>query len=236
MRNIRKLTERAKSTGTTLAGWLNDAKIAAPVRERVESIARDLAALVVSAYVQDWGKPSEFRYFSQEVYLRVADALETYKFVPYVYANPIKGKTTEFSVQLVPKIWISSEEMTRERRMGRVMEKPDLALVMRGPEGWQEAWMALYLANIVSAGEMDRMRQCSCGKWFFALDIRKRTCSDSCHQREWKEAHYAAMTDEEKLKEKEKEKKQNSKHQAAYRERTFGLPKKAKSGGNHAKS
>jgi hypothetical protein len=128
-----------------------------------------------------------FRDFDEVAYYDAADALRKYRFRPYIYANPIGGNVGAFSVQMVPEMWNSRGATAEEvNGCGRIVEWPTLAVKKSGPPEEQEVWMVLLLIDVSGAGEVGRLRECQCGKWFYAADLKKLHCSEACCKRKYK--------------------------------------------------
>lgn len=212
MVNIRQLTKSAREDGNALADWLNDKTVPAPARIRVAAIARDLATLSANAkrvfmrvptrqslaMVLASGIPRDtlitdervramfewetrdagVRDFDGAAYLRAAKALRGYKFCPYINLVRRARNIHAFPAQLVPDGW-SQIPTVGNAEFGNW---PTSADKKRGPAKEQEAWMVLLIMGLSSAGAMARLRECECGRWFFASRPEKRHCSEICRK------------------------------------------------------
>ena len=212
MVNGRQFTKRAVHDGNALADWLNDKNVPALARDRVAAITRDLATLSTSAKrvlmrvptrqslaavvasgiprdtpitddrvramleweVQDAGE----RWFDYAAYMRVSEALRRYVFRPYINLARRAHNIQAFPAQLVPSGW-SQGPTVRDVESGIW---PTLADKKRGSVKEQEAWMVLLLIGLSSAGIVARLRECRCGKWFYARRPEKRHCSEACRK------------------------------------------------------
>jgi hypothetical protein len=202
----RRVNNRKQIARKQIADWLNNRKIPVSARERVARLARDLGTL--SSSVFEWKMPSKFRYHDQTDYIRIAESLAVYRFVPYVYANPVSQDVPPFGVLMVPDIWATSERITTAMKFGRVMEIPTSRVIDSGSVEEQEAWQVKRLIDLSITGEIERLRECRCGKWFDAWRLDKHYCDDACR----KKYHGQHLTEEQK----KKKRKQRNKYMKNY--------------------
>lgn len=57
---------------------------------------------------------------------------------------------------------------------------PTSKVIDNAPSDVQEAFMVQYLIGIAGSGNIDRVRECQCGKWYFAERTDRRYCSTDC--------------------------------------------------------
>jgi hypothetical protein len=124
--------------------------------------------------VQDAGE----RRFDYAAYTRVSEALRRYAFRPYINLARRAQSIQAFPAQLVPSGW-SQTPTVGDAESGIW---PTLADKKRGSVKEQEAWMVLLLMGLSSAGALARLRECRCGKWFYAQRPEKRHCSEACRK------------------------------------------------------
>ncbi|MHB2006832.1 MAG: hypothetical protein ACYCOX_02160 [Acidobacteriaceae bacterium] len=78
-------------------------------------------------------------------------------------------------------------ELLQQPVQGRV-RVIDGVLDMAGHD--DRAHAIFLLRDVTAAGTIGRLRECPwCGKWFFADNLKKQMCSDSCRSSAWASAH-----------------------------------------------
>lgn len=74
---------------------------------------------------------------------------------------------------------------------------PTSKVIDNAPSDVQEAFMVQYLIGIAGSGNIDRIRECQCGKWFLAARTDKRYCGENCRKK------YHSPSEEQKEKRRE---------------------------------
>lgn len=123
--------------------------------------------------------------YSKKAMDRVRSALACYSFQPFlrvmrdirVCEECVKGRPTA----VLYGADMRSEPLGPNQRFAVVMRPVIRRGVMK-----EEAHVVLHVMNLVEAGLIDRVRQCSCGKWFFAHNIQMRHHAARCRQRDYK--------------------------------------------------
>ena len=110
-------------------------------------------------------------------------------------ADPMTGKLI---LHMVPSGWnpraVRVTVGDLEKANG---EWPTSKVMDNAPSDVQEAFMVQYLIDIAGSGNIDRIRECQCGKWLLAVRTDKRYCSEACRKK------YHAPSDEQKQKRRE---------------------------------
>ncbi len=115
---------------------------------------------------------------------RAQAVLARYSFRPYIFDNNKEGgfqvemlPSRLFTPRKIPGSW--AIRITRPRRWITVADAEG-----KGRE--QESWTILRMIRLTRDGLIDRIRRCSCGKWFFAQHRQRRWCTTECRHREYK--------------------------------------------------
>jgi hypothetical protein len=199
-----------REAGAVLVKWLNG-KEAPAFRKRISALARDLAALCMSADkirlrwptdlsevldeiplkdIYEQGLVRKFvvvntgaRTFDNAAHARVVKALRRYSFRPFINLVKIE-KLRAFQIELAPTGW--SPNVTAGKARKSFGQWPTPEDMFDFPRSEQEPWLVLLLVRLTSSGEIIRLRECECGcgRWLFAAKrLGKRFYDDSCR---WK--------------------------------------------------
>jgi hypothetical protein len=96
-------------------------------------------------------------------------------------ANPMTGKLI---LHMVPSGW---NPRAVEVTIGDLRKAngvwPTSKVIDNAPSDVQEAFIVQYLIGITRSGNIDRVRECQCGKWFLAARADKRYCGENCRKK-----------------------------------------------------
>jgi hypothetical protein len=109
---------------------------------------------------------------------KLEKALGSYQY--RVYFNPIGTNHSQDSatLQIVPADW-KAEPMMRDRK-----NWPSSRSFRDSSDEVQEAWMVLRLTEIAkSSSELQRLKMCKCGRWFYANRKDKKYHSENCRKK-----------------------------------------------------
>lgn len=155
-----KWYDRARATGLVNDATLySDAFLAVPVR------ANEWEWFSVGGRVT--GKHND----------KLQEALSKYRY--RVYFNPIKTDHSRDSaiLQIVPANW-KAQPMIGDRK-----DWPSAGSFRDSSDEVQEAWMVYRLAEIAKSADLNRLRMCKCGKWFYANRKDKNYHDENCRKK-----------------------------------------------------
>lgn len=92
-------------------------------------------------------------------------------------------------LHMIPTGWNPPEPTVNDVSRG---VWPTTKVIGTAPSEVQEAFMIQFLAGVAGTGNIDRIRECQCGKWFVAERTDKRHCTDACR------AKFKTLTEEQK--------------------------------------
>lgn len=162
--------------GRRIAALVHDLKSLSGRRPRFQPPTGQVAAWFEKHFKVDlrglrWPKAWETVEAGQDcdpaVFERARRRLSRYAFRPWLLAPFIRGEMQN-SLSIM---WMSTSRRVKK----------------------QEAWAVALLVRLTEDGLLDKVRQCSCGKWFFPKKSYQEVCSRQCYLKGyWKTKEYRA--------------------------------------------
>jgi hypothetical protein len=134
------------------------------------------------------------RQFNLGAAARLDSMLASFQYRPYCNlvrsdgAGKGRAMTGKLILSMIPSGWIP-EPTGGDARRG---VWPTSKVIDSAPSDIQEAFMVQYLMDIAGSGNIDRIRECKCGKWFLAVRTDKLYCCEICRKK------FTVLTDEQK--------------------------------------
>ena len=120
-----------------------------------------------------WPTIMEGHYYDAEAQKRAQAVLARYSFRPHIFGSPFGSQERGFRVEMLPsRLFTSGQRITIADAKGEGRE--------------QESWNVLRVIRLTQDGLIDKIRQCSCRKWFFAQHCKRQWCSTRCRHRVYK--------------------------------------------------
>jgi len=130
------------------------------------------------------------RKFSDETAARLDSAMKGFQYRPYFNLVRSEGVGTSrrrkdfltgrLVIQMIPSGWNPPVPKVNDVVKG---SWPTSQVIDAAPSNIQEAFMVQFLIVSAGSGNIDRIRECQCGKWFLAVRSSKRYCREVCRKK-----------------------------------------------------
>lgn len=130
------------------------------------------------------------RKFSDETAARLDSVMADFQYRPYFNLVRSEGAGTSrrrrdslagrLVIHMIPSGWNPPVPKVYDVVKG---VWPTSQVIDIAPSNIQEAFMVQFLIICAGSGNIDRIRECQCGKWFLAVPSSKRYCREVCRKR-----------------------------------------------------
>jgi hypothetical protein len=143
------------------------------------------------------------RQFNLESKARLDSVLASFQYRPYCNlarsdgagTGKARAMTGKLILHMIPSGWNPPEPTAGDARRG---VWPTSQVIDKAPTNVQEAFMVQFLVAIAGSGNIDRIRECPCGKWILAVPSTKRHCDEVCKKK------FAVRTEDQKQHKRER--------------------------------